>query len=97
MIGDTNSVQASTGTQDTPWYTSVLNNLTQAATAYLTLEQQRNFMEINTQRLREGLPALDVSQYAPGVQVGMASDTKRTLLLLAGGAGVLFLASKLLK
>lgn len=97
MMGEATAIPTATGTNDTPWYTQLLSNAADAYKTYLTVNQQRELLAIQNQRAREGLPPLDVSQYTPGVNVGIASDTQRTLLMIAGGVGVLFLASRLLK
>jgi hypothetical protein len=97
MIGDAASVPTATGNADTPWYTQFLQSATGAYQAYLTLEQQRELLKIQNQRAAAGLAPLDVSQYTPGVSVGIANDTQRTLLWIAGGLGAVYLASKLLK
>jgi hypothetical protein len=97
MIGDTVPIPTATGTSDTPWYTQLLRSATETYGQYLTLQQQRELLRIQNQRAAAGLPPLDVSQYTPGVNVGLASDTQRTLLMVAGGLGVLWLASKVFK
>lgn len=88
-IGDVNASAGAT----TPWYQSLL----QAGTAYLTLEQQRELLKIQTQRMAQGLPPLDASAYTPGLAVGVESGTQRTLITLAGMALVGLVAMKLLK
>lgn len=77
--------------QQTPWYENFLNTVASVAGQYLTLEQQKEFAEIQTERMRQGLPPLDVSQYAPGVQVGVSQSTERTILTVAaiGAAGAI--------
>lgn len=97
MIGDAVAIPTATGTSDTPWYTQLFQSAADAYKTYLTVDQQRELLKIQNQRAAQGLPPLDVSQYTPGVNVGIASDTQRTLLLVAGAAGVLWLADKFLK
>lgn len=50
-------------------------------------DQQRQLLQVQVDRARQGLPPLNVSQYAAGVQVGVSSDLKN--LLVIGGLGVL--------
>lgn len=60
-----------------------------------TTYQQKQLLDVQVERARNGQPPLDASMYAPGVQVGLSSDTTRTLMLLGGAAlGVLFLMSR---
>jgi hypothetical protein len=78
------NVSANATTQAVPWYQSVLQTVTQAATAYLTLDQQKELLRIQNERARQGLPPLDVSQYTPGVSVGVEASTRNTALLVVG-------------
>lgn len=50
-------------------------------------EQQRQLLNVQIDRAKQGLPPLNVSQYAAGVQVGVSSDVKNLLIL--GGLGAL--------
>jgi hypothetical protein len=50
-------------------------------------DQQRQLLQVQVDRARQGLPPLNVSQYSAGVQVGMSSDLKQ--LLMIGGAAAL--------
>lgn len=60
-----------------------------------TTYQQKQLLDVQVDRARSGLPPLDASMYAPGVQVGLSSDTSRTLMLLGGAVlAVLFLMSR---
>lgn len=49
---------------------------------------QRRALEINLARAQQGLPPIDVSRYAPGVNVGMTPQTQQfmTFALLGVGA-----------
>ena len=44
-------------------------------------EQQRQLLAVQVQRAQQGLPPLNMSQYAAGVQVGMSSDLKNILVI----------------
>lgn len=48
--------------------------------------QQKEILDIQMERARQGLPPLDPSQYGVGVTVGLSPDVKRWLLI--GGAGL---------
>jgi hypothetical protein len=71
-----------------PWYAQFVDLAKQA----LTLQQMRELQRLNLERARQGLPPIDTSRYAPQVNVGVAPDTQR-LLLIGGG---LLLAALLL-
>lgn len=50
-------------------------------------EQQRELLNVQVERARQGLPPLNMSQYAAGVNVGISPDVKN--LLIVGGIGLL--------
>lgn len=52
--------------------------------------QQKQLLDVQVDRARNGLPPLDASMYAPGVQVGLSSNTTKTIVML-GGAALLIL------
>lgn len=74
---------------------SWLSQLLQAGTAYLTFEQQRDLIALNTQRAAQNLPPLDISQYSgAGVNVGLASSTETVVKWVAiGGLSVWLLTA----
>lgn len=85
------------------WADSLQQLFMVASQAYLTKEQlsaQRKLLDVQLARAQQGLAPLDInmSQYgiAPSVGVGMTPDTKRFLTWAAIGAGVFFLAPRLL-
>ncbi len=69
----------------TPWYDQLIH----LAEGALTVDQQQKLNSLNIQRASQGLPPIDSSQYASGVQVGLTSSTQNTILI---GIGVLSLA-----
>jgi hypothetical protein len=85
---------ANATTQPQAWYQNVLQTAVQGAQQYIVLKQQKELMDIQTQRLAQGLPPLDVSQYTPGMSVGMDSGTKRTLLIAAAIVGIALVARR---
>lgn len=93
----TSDLSVNATTQPTSWFGSVLNDISKAATSYLTLEQQKELNAINLQRAQQGLPALDASQYGLGVSVGVSQSTQNTLLLIAGGVVLAIVASSFLR
>ncbi len=77
----------------TPWYTQLIN----LAEGALTVDQQQKLNNINIQRAAQGLPAIDASQYASGVQVGITSSTQNTLLMAAGILAAALIIPRLFK
>lgn len=90
-------VSSNVGAQPTAWYQDVLQQLSTAATAYLTLEQQRELLKIQNERARQGLPPLDASAYTPGVSVGVAQGTQNTVLIVAAIFAGVYLLGKGIK
>lgn len=75
-----------------PWY----DTLMQTIPLLLMTEQQRQLLQVQVDRAKQGLPPLDVSQYGAGVQVGISADTQKMFVWLGIGlaavAGVALLA-----
>lgn len=89
-----NSESATSAAQQSSW----LDKLLGLGTAYLTFEQQQELLKVNTQRAQQGLAPLDISQYSgAGVNVGLASGTQNTVLIVAGVLAGTVLLSSLLK
>jgi hypothetical protein len=85
----------------TDTFQSVLQSVGQA---YLTTQQvkaQSQIAKIQLQRASEGKPPLDINpaQYglAPQVAVGVTDDTKKTVMYVAGGLGLLYVLAQLAK
>ena len=60
--------------------------------ALVMSEQQRQLMQLNIERAKQGLPPIDISRYSGvGVNVGLSAGTQQlvTYALLAGGALIL--------
>jgi len=75
-----------------PWWQTGQKILT----ALVMTEQQRNLMQLNIERARQGLPPLDIAQYTGvGVNVGLSQGTQQLVLYLALGAGALILLNAL--
>ncbi len=49
--------------------------------------QQKEILQVQVERAKNGLPPLDASQLAAGVNVGLSPDVKRMLMI--GGAALL--------
>ncbi len=77
----------------TPWY----QQLVQLAEGALTVDQQQKLNNLNIQRASQGLPAIDASQYASGVQVGITSSTQNTILIGVGILAAALIIPKLFK
>ena len=78
------AVIAQNQTQGESW----LDTAQKIATGLVMADQQRRLMNINVERMRQGLPALDISQYTGvGVNVGLSQGTQQlvTYALVAGG------------
>lgn len=89
-----NSESATSTAQQSSW----IDKLLSLGTAYLTFEQQQDLLKVNAQRAAQGLQPLDISQYSgAGVNVGLASGTQNTVLLVAGIVGGTILLSSLLR
>lgn len=89
-----NSESTTSVAQQSSWIDKILS----LGTAYLTFEQQQDLLRVNAQRAAQNLPPLDISQYSgAGVNVGLASGTQNTVLIVAGVLGGTILLSSLLK
>ena len=82
----TTSVVSSSQAPGESW----IDTLQRVLPALVTGYQQKQLLDVQIQRAKAGLPPLNVSEYAPGVQVGVDSSTQR--LLMMGGALALGLA-----
>lgn len=69
------------------WYDALARLLPVLASTY----QQKQLLQVQVDRARQGLPPLDVTQYAGGVQVGMSPELQR-MLLWGGGLALGLLA-----
>lgn len=68
--------------------TSLLELISRGLQIYQLDRQQKAFLEINRERLRQGLNPIGWDQFQPTASVGVAldSDTKRMLWILGAGA-----------
>jgi hypothetical protein len=58
-------------------------------------DQQRQIMQLNLERARQGLPPVDPTQYSGlGVQVGLAPQTQNLILIGLIGLGAVLLLSR---
>jgi hypothetical protein len=66
--------------------------LPQAVSAIAAWDMQRKMVDMNIERVRQGLPPIDPSQVAPGVNVGLTPQTQQlaTVALIGMGAIALF-------
>ncbi len=74
--------QTVTPTQD--WITT----FARAVTAVQMADSQRQLINLQLQRAREGKPPLDASAYTPGVSIGLSPPLQKGLMW--GGAILLF-------
>lgn len=73
---------------------SWLDSLTRLLPIIAATQQQRELLQIQVDRARQGLPPLDASQYSTGVRVGLDDSTKKLLVGAAVGLGLLFAFSR---
>lgn len=66
---------------------SWIDSAARLVTIIAATDQQRQLLQVQVDRAKQGLPPLNISQYAAGVQVGISSDLKN--LLIFGGAAAL--------
>jgi hypothetical protein len=75
------------GSSSQPWY----ETLASALPLLIMTEQQRQLLQVQVDRAKQGLPPLDVSQYGAGVNVGLSQSTQQMFWWL--GAGVVALGA----
>ena len=74
-----------------PWWQTAQK----IALALVQTDQQRQIMNLNIERARQGLPPVDPSQYSGlGVQVGLAPQTQNLILIGLVGIAAVFLFSR---
>lgn len=83
--------EATTTTNGGTWFSNLTDTLSTLATTYLPYKQQKDLLDVQLERARQGLPPLDTSQYATAVQVGLDPEQTRAALQQAGGAAVDFM------
>lgn len=77
-----------------PWYETAQKILT----GLVMTEQQRQLMQLNIERAKQGLPPIDINRYSGvGVNVGLSQGTQQLVLYLALGAGALILLNAFAK
>jgi len=81
------SIVAEQRKPDEPWWDTAARLLPALAATY----QQRQLLQIQVERARQGLPPIDAASYGAGVNVGLAPDT-RNLVMWGGAALLLVLA-----
>lgn len=88
------SIIAQNQTQGEPWYETAQKILT----GLVMTEQQRQLMQLNIERAKQGLPPIDINRYSGvGVNVGLSQGTEKLVLYLALGAGAFLLINSLMK
>lgn len=86
------------------WTDSLKDIVMAASQAYLSTQQiktQQKVVDLQLQRAQAGLPPLaidmqNIGLQPPSVQVGVASDTMKYVLLGVGGLGLLYVLGKVL-
>lgn len=68
---------------------------TKLVSAVTATWQQKQFLNLNIERAKQGLPPLSASDYGLGVKVGLSDDVKQLLLWgLLGVGAVIYLTSR---
>ena len=96
----TEGVTDSTPMPTTTLSTQIISVLSKAAASFLPLYSQKQLLDVQITRARQGLPPLDTSQYesaSQGLNVGLNRSTQSTFLMVAGLAAAAFVAVKLIK
>lgn len=75
------------------WIDSLSRLLPTLAATY----QQKQLLDVQVDRARQGLPPLNTNQYGAGINVGVSQDTQKLLMYGAIGLGALFVFSTLMK
>lgn len=78
-------------------FNSILSNLSNIVTTVVQAEAQRDLLRMNLDRAARGLPPINAQQYMPGVNVGVADDTKNLVyigLAVFGGVALISALSK---
>lgn len=84
--------------QNQPPGESWIDTAQKILTGLVMTEQQRQLMQLNIDRARQGLPPIDINRYTGvGVNVGLSQGTQQLVLYLALGAGALILLNTLMK
>lgn len=78
---------------------SYIDALARVAQTYLLADSQRRLLNIQLQRAEQGLPPLNSAQYGIGasVNVGVAPDTQKTLLIGLGILAAVLVLPKLIR
>lgn len=78
--------QKTTTTADTAgtWFSRFTDTVTSLAPTYLQYQSQKELLQIQLERARQGLAPLETSQYAPAVQIGLDPAQTRAAIAAAG-------------
>lgn len=87
---NTTTVISQVATPGEAWYDTLARALPMVAATY----QQKQILGVQMDRAKAGLPPLDMSQYAAGVNIGLSPDTSKLILYAALGIGAMFLLSR---
>ncbi len=100
-LGDTAPSTSTTPAATTGWLDTLTGMLKQAVPVYLSTYQQKQLIDINIERAKQGLPPVDQSSIAPQVNVSLPPEQMNQItsagkyaLIGVGVLGVAFLLSK---
>lgn len=68
-----------------------------AATAVVMTDYQRQLLQVQIDRAKQGLPPLPMDQYGVGVSVGVAPSAQQSGAYLLLGIGALMILAKMLR
>lgn len=93
------ALQTGTAPVEVPWWEKAIDIVGGVATQYLQYSAQKDVLEIQKERAKQGLPPITSDVYAPTIrhQVDIPQEFKQaamgtgTLLALGGGALLLFM------
>lgn len=82
------NIIAQNQTPGEPWYETAQKILT----GLLMTQQQKQLMELNIERARQGLPPIDINRYSGvGVNVGLSQGTQQLVTYALLGVGAFLL------
>lgn len=78
---------------------SIIDSISRAISTVVMADSQRQLLNVQLDRAKQGLPPLDVSQYAVGanLSLGVASGTQKLVIGVAAAIVLAFVLPRLLK
>lgn len=80
------------GESEKAWYETLLDTVTETAGKILPIyyqsKAQKELIELNADRAKQGLPPIDSSQVAPTIRTQVGMDPAMLNMLVLGGVGI---------